>query len=332
MTRGDATTDERRRRSRWGRRLVVGGLVLVVVLVGAEIVARVAFGLGDPPILVHDPELDYYYKPDRTYRRFGNTVHYNAWAMRSDDFPERRSDPDECRVMIVGDSIINGGVLTDQADLATSRIQRDLAARLGRPVVVGNISAGGWSPVHQRAYVERYGLFDADVVVFVLNGLDAVETPALPMPDRVSEDSRPWCALAEVAQRYVPRAWEDLTLRLGLRAPTPARVFTDADRAACRAAMTDLFARASATTPRVLVFYQRDEAELDGPPFEGRATIEDLTRAASLPFIDLGPAMIAARGRGIEPYRDHIHPSVAGQQVLAEAMLPRILEVLSPSD
>ena len=59
--------------------------------------------------------------------------------MRSAEFPKHKQDPRKLRILVLGDSIINGGTLTDQDDLATELLRRDLIERLGRPVVVGNI-------------------------------------------------------------------------------------------------------------------------------------------------------------------------------------------------
>lgn len=47
---------------------VVGGLLIV----GAELVACFAFGLGDPPISIPDSEVDYLFAPNQYCNRFGN--------------------------------------------------------------------------------------------------------------------------------------------------------------------------------------------------------------------------------------------------------------------
>ena len=131
-----------RRPLRWPVRLLVA---LLVLLIAAELFARFYLGLGDPPLSMADPEIEYLFKPDQTCYPFHKRVHYNAWSMRSEDFPRHKSQPDELRVMVFGDSVVNGGSLTDHADLATTILQRRLSEDLGRPVVVGNISAGSWA-------------------------------------------------------------------------------------------------------------------------------------------------------------------------------------------
>ena len=143
------------------------------VLAAGELVARSWLGLGEPPLSLNDPGIGYLFQPDQNCHRFHHLVHYNSWSMRSDDFPLHKADRREVRVMVVGDSVINGGALTDQKELGTSLLQQDLASRLGRPVVVGNISAGGWGPLNEWPYLREFGTFDADDLVLVESSHDA---------------------------------------------------------------------------------------------------------------------------------------------------------------
>src|SRR5881394_1856062 len=114
---------------------------LAVLGAAGELVARYGVGLGDPPLSQADPQIEYLFKPNQDCRRLGRRVAYNQYSMRSDPFPVHKADPNEIRVMVVGDSVVNGGVLTDQSELATEVLKRKLAAKLNRPVVIGNISA-----------------------------------------------------------------------------------------------------------------------------------------------------------------------------------------------
>src|SRR4051812_31320898 len=99
---------------RWRRRLVWAGVILLTMFIALELVARLKFGLGNPPLLMSDPEIEYLFRPSQTVHRFGNLLHYNAYSQRSDDYPEHKSSPDEMRILMIGDSVINGGAQTDQ--------------------------------------------------------------------------------------------------------------------------------------------------------------------------------------------------------------------------
>ena len=132
-------------------------LFTTVALCLAEISARTYLGLGDPPLTIRDFSIEYMFAPSRCYRRFGNSICYNQWSMRSDDFASIKTNSIEKRVLVMGDSVINGGALTDQKDLATTLLQQRLSDCLQVPVVVGNVSAGSWGPGNILAYTRRYG-------------------------------------------------------------------------------------------------------------------------------------------------------------------------------
>ena len=157
--------------------VLVGALLLALV---GELGARWILGLGDPPLTVRDPEIEYLFAPNQDVRRFGNRVVYNNVSMRSADrWSMAKERPEELRVLVLGDSVINGGALTDHARLATTIAQETLD-RPARPVRVGNVSAGSWGPENLLAYVERFGLFDADLAVVVLSTHDLRDVRTFP--------------------------------------------------------------------------------------------------------------------------------------------------------
>src|ERR1035437_846257 len=121
------------------KRLAVAGLVMAAILIVLELFCRYYLGLGDPPLSRADPEIEYLFVGPRVYHRFGNTIEYNKFSMRTRNFAGIRTDPREIRVMVCGDSVINGGALTDQKDIATSRIERRLIEQYKRPAVVMNV-------------------------------------------------------------------------------------------------------------------------------------------------------------------------------------------------
>ncbi len=319
-----------RRCRRW---LVRGLLALIVLLVGAELYCRFWLGLGDPPLSVADPEIEYLFKPSATYHRFGNRIHYNAWSMRSDDFPKHKTDPRELRVLMVGDSVVNGTALTDEKDLATTLLRQRLAAKLNRPVIVGNISAGSWGPPNQLAYLKRFGFFDADVVVFVFNHGDAIDLPTfqpvvgvLPgFPDR-----KPLTALQEAIFRYAPNflpAW------LGGRAPaaeapenaSPERGFEPE----CLDAFGAMVAMARSAGAKTIMAQHRAQAETQANPDPGTLAFRHKAEELGVVAVDMGPQFRAAQARGDNPYRDPIHPNVLGQRLIADALEEPILEAVA---
>ena len=323
-----------RKPCRWRRRLVILAVLVVVFLVAGELVARFAFGLGDPPLLMADPQIEYLFRPNQDCRRFGNRVHYNAYSMRSDDFPAGKTNPAELRVMVIGDSIINGGNTTDQANLATTLLGPMLSTQLNRPVVVGNISAGSWGPSNELAYVKKYGLFDADVVAIVVSSHDAADVPTF--GPFAGETEKPVSALAEGLSRY---SFGDLMHWLqgappaadaGTPAPTPATLPADDVRRSLLD-FRELIGTARSKGAKVLVFQHLEQHEAQNVPEEGYLFLKSAAEEAGASVIALGPAFAAQLKSGVSPYRDSIHPSEIGQKLLAAALEKAIHQAVVPA-
>jgi len=316
-----------RARRRWIAAAVLGGAALVA---GAEGVARFGLGLGDPPLSDAYPDMEYAFRPG-TYRRFGNTIHINSHLMRAAEFPAHKPTDDEVRVMLMGDSVINGGSLTDQESLASALLQRSLEQRLRRPVVVGNISAGSWGPGNLLAYARRFGFFDADVVAIVLNSADASDNPTIARivgVDPAFPDTRPWSALTDGLTRYViPRIWR----ATGNVAPAPDR---DDPAAGIARGMQDLGTlcdMATATGARVVIVHFPNRDELGGRMLDGHGAIASCAAGRGLELVELRPALAASLAGGHDPYRerDPIHPNETGQRIIAYELVPLLLRVLA---
>jgi len=293
-----------------------------------EFLCRVYLGLGDPPLSVADPQIEYLFKPNQHLRRFGNHVDYNAWSMRSEDFPVPKSRRQELRVMVFGDSVINGGALTDQRDIATSILQRQLGTMLSRPIIVGNISAGSWGPPNMLAYARRFGLFQADLVVIVLSSHDYADTPTFAPTVGVHPDfpdHRPWCATWEAVTRYLPRYFPQPKTNPGepaTQAPSQADVET------ALAALGELIRLAKDSGAKVLLAQHLERAELPpGRLQEGHAAIAKVARENGVePFDIEGNEASAAL------YRDNIHPNQAGQALIARRLLSAIRDAVHPAN
>ena len=313
------------KKRRWRRRLAWLAVAVLVLLVAGELFARFYLGLGDPPLSEADSKIEYLFKPDQDCHRFGHHIHYNHYSMRSEDFPQHKSKPDELRVMVVGDSVVNGGVLTDQSELATTILEKKLAEDLKRPVVVGNISAGSWGPPNELAYLERYGLFDADVLVIVLSSHDYADVPTFTpvVGTRAYPDHKPLLALWEGFDRYViPKFEKKKEANEGFVAATePAN---EADVRASMAALREMIEMGRSKGAKVIVAQHLEQKETLASPLLGHEVIKHEAMQDGLTPIELGKAFAAARARGEEPYRDPIHPNPVGQREIAGALAPAI--------
>lgn len=127
------------------KKAIIIGLVALISLCIGEVFARYYLGLGDPPLVIGDVYMDYIFAPNQKCSRFGNNIFYNNVSMRN-DFDIVKKEGRSGKIFIVGDSVVNGGVLTDHKDLATSILQERMK------IQVCNVSAGSWGPGNYAAY------------------------------------------------------------------------------------------------------------------------------------------------------------------------------------
>jgi len=149
------------------RILIVG--FLIVFLLG-ELIGRY-FGLHDYPTHVSSSKFEYIYAPNQERLIYRNKFSTNEFSMRSKPFTNK----DTSVVLLIGDSVINGGNLTDQDCLGSTILENSLTKTFEKPVRVLNISGGSWGPDNAAEYVKQYGLFDADIVVLVVSSHDAYD-------------------------------------------------------------------------------------------------------------------------------------------------------------
>ena len=315
MTEPPSQPAKPRRKRRRGCLLALISIFLAG-LVAAELVARYGYGLGDPPLYEVDPQIEYLHKPSSSYQRFGNRVAFNSWSMRSDEFAQRKDDPDEFRVMVIGDSVINGGAWTDQSDTVTEVLRRNLVKRLNRPVVVGNISAGSWGPPNQLAYVEKFGFFDADAVIIVLGSEDFGDAPTFDELGSEKPTRKPVFALQEVVTRYVPLFFNWM---MGSAGPPPSHQPSTEEVDTASHALRQMIDLAQQQRIPLAVGLYRERSEITGGGVKpGYEAFKLLLENRQVPVIEFAPAVVKAIDRNTEPYRDWVHPNELGQKLMAE--------------
>ena len=176
-------------------------IFLVIVAAVAEAVLRFKYGFCDAPLYISDPDFEYIYAPNQDVKRFGNVVRTNSFSMRS----EPLSSADSVVILLVGDSVVNGGSLTDQDSLASGFLEKRLSAKLNKPVRVLNISAGSWGPDNIAAYLKKFGLFKAKLICLVTSSHDAHDImghETIVGIDPNMPDKQYKLALIEVWERY----------------------------------------------------------------------------------------------------------------------------------
>ena len=214
------------------RKLAISIASLVVVLGGAELIARVFAPLPDYYRWMADAEVQIIPLPDQqTF--FGKNkpdegqhlipIRINHYGQRGPDYPLQKP-PGELRIMVLGDSLTMGqGVQDDESFPA--RLGQLMAAQdgEGHSVRVVNAGVNGWTSWHYMRWVEtKLPAFDADVVVLALClGNDMVPpgrgATAIPVPlDNLLRDSALYQLLVHLYRvnmwKRVEAARRDMTL------------------------------------------------------------------------------------------------------------------------
>ncbi|MEO0456392.1 MAG: SGNH/GDSL hydrolase family protein [Cyanobacteria bacterium P01_A01_bin.114] len=319
------------------------GIGLIVILMGIAIVEgllQLLFGFGRPPLYQADDKIGYLLAPDQRLRRFGNRIEINQYSMRS-HAPTVPKPAQTLRVFLIGDSIVNGNWWTDQTQTLSALLEQSLTLSLPAlpkaysRVEVLNASANSWGPRNQKAYLERFGTFESQLVVLVLNTDDlfATEPTSLQVGrDRSYPNISPRFALVELANRYLKKPIPIPELkaiqaepgdRVGLNLKAVQQIKQQVDSQGGRL---------------ILVMTPLKREVLSGPrdyEVTARERVDAFVAEQTLPYLDLLPVFsdqFSNQGDIKSWYRDHIHLSPTGNQVVCDRIQTVIQNQLAISD
>jgi len=265
------------------RRVLKGLLACILCLVAAEALARVVF---DFPLYEADDELGYWPRANQE----GAFLFRNDWAFNSTSLGvEKEFQPSaKLDVLLVGDSIVYGGNELQQAQKLGPMLQQETGW------AVWPAGAGSWALQNELTFLGRHPelVAGSDVIAFVVNSGD-FGSPSEWRSAFTHPREKPPIFLIYLFQRYV------LPLDPPPASPMPVR------RADLLAWWTDF---ATSTNKPLIVFAYSNQGEL----------------AQRCTWV---PRHLMARGSwycydgkklpGTAGFRDDIHPSVRGNQVLA---------------
>jgi lysophospholipase L1-like esterase len=296
-------------------------LLLMGLLILVEIALRLLFGFGNPLLYLADPQIGYRLGPNQKVRRFGNRIEINEFSMRSGPILAERPDA-TLRVLMIGDSIVNGGWWTDQPNTLSEM----LAVRLGKSGVpfphleVLNASANSWAPRNELAYLKRFGLFEAQAVVLVINTDDLFATAPTPLPvghDRNYPDRKPPLALVEAIHRLLPPPPLSEALK-AVYAEKGDRVGANLE------AIRQIHLLVKQTKAQFLLVMTPLLREIGQPgsrdyELKARQRLLEFTQSEQMAYLDFLP-LFNAVNQPETLYQDHIHLNVAGNTLVSEKM------------
>jgi hypothetical protein len=297
--------------------LLIGG-ILIVGLIILEIFLRLAFGFGNPLLYVSDHQIGYLLAPNQNVRRFGNRIQINEYSMRSGAIAATRPDS-TLRILMIGDSIVNGGWWTDQKDTLSEMLATYLKTSKSSSVEVLNASANSWSPRNELAYLQHFGLFQAQILVLVINTDDLFATAPTSLPvghDRNYPNRKPPLALAEVISRYLlPAALMSDALK-AVQPESGDRVGIVLD------AIRQIYQLTRQNNARFLLVMTPLLRELEQAPRDyelvARQRLSAFAQAESIQYIDFLTVFGAEIKMPKDVYHDHIHLNPIGNKWVSE--------------
>lgn len=296
-------------------------VVLVALVLLIELALRYFFGFGRPLIYQGDPEIGYLLAPNQSTRRFGNRIAINQYSMRSDAILPQRPAPN-LRVLIIGDSVANGGWWTDQANTISAMLKVKLtnaAPPDAPPVEVLNASANSWGPRNELAYLTRFGLFESQYLVLIINTDDLFSTTPTSLVvgvDRNYPDRAPANAIAEVVQRYVLPAPKPSPQLQVVQSESGDRV----EKNLQAIQQIQELAQKSGTKLLLVMTPLLREVNAPGPKdyeLVARSRLQQFTQARQIDYIDCLRFFPAANANQ-SLYHDHIHLNAIGNQQVSD--------------
>jgi GDSL-like Lipase/Acylhydrolase family len=312
---------------------VIAGLLTVL-----ELLLRVLLGFGNPLIYIPDAECGYLLAPNQKVRRLANRIEINEYSMRTGSLTPLPV-PETLRILLLGDSVANGGWWTDRKDTISEIMARQLRLQVqnltSHPQLyskvkysdceVLNASANSWGPRNQLAYVKQFGLFGAKVLVLLLNTDDlfaSAPNAAVVGRDRAYPDHKPPLAIVDLLSRYllptVPASSSTAT------APETGDLVgynLEAIRQIQNISMSANVQFLLAMTPKRHEF---GEPSLRDWEVKARSRLAELVKTEKITYIDFLPIFNSVAELP-NLYRDSIHLNPQGNQLVSHTISRQIV-------
>ncbi|KUR75524.1 hypothetical protein [Novosphingobium sp. Fuku2-ISO-50] len=285
--------------------------ITAALLGAAEWLARCE-GFGNPP-LYRAAASGYELVPGQHLVRLGHPVAINSLGMRGSEVSPN-PQPGLWRVMVLGDSVANGGVQLDDVQTFPAVTSRLLTNEGCRNEML-NASAGGWSLFDEIAWIHQHGLFGARTLVWVINFMDLDQPPS---PSTILDHNAsfpthpPDTALGEILFRYA-------LPRLGLR-PSAAdngsimgTQFSRKDFDSARALVTATKREMDRRGVRMIVLYHNGSAPMPETRKQAEALFLAQLHAEGIP---VAKTELSQSPNAASLYLDGIHPNARGAALI----------------
>lgn len=304
-------------------------LYALLFLVIIEVILRLAFGLGNPALLQADADTGYRFRPNQIVFRFGKKTKYNQYSQRSQSININKPQG-TLRILMLGDSILNGGNSTDQNEIISELFKARLTTKI-RPVEVLNASAGSWAIGNALGYIRKFGIFESDAVILELSSHDLTQPTST--SQRISNDPNypaepPILALQEAWIRYIlPKLAGIFPLK---SAPAEIPISSLNPDLQFKQNMQQLKVLAQKVAARKIPLFIMFIPQLDNlvPTIntpEYKPEFLKFCQEIQVPVIDVHANWSNLPPATIKTYfRDNVHPNVPGNQAVADLLFQQI--------
>ncbi len=293
----------------------------VVLILGGELFLRQYFGFCDTVLFMEDPDFEYIPQPNQHLFRFRNNVDYNAFSMRSDAV-----DSTAHIILGFGDSVINGGVQTDQDSLATSILSTSLSELEGHKVQMLNISSASWGPDNCYAYLQKYGDFGAESIFLFVSSHDAYDNMdfqkivdvhvSFPSKQDVS-------AYYELFDRYlIPRIMNKFSSKKKVVNSEIEGINKKKENSVFNTGFENLFSYSKSKNLPFVIYLHADKHEFEAGSYniQGQKII-DFANDNNIPIL-----LDLENGMELSDFRDVTHINTQGQKKIADTVFKYISE------
>ncbi|HPN71261.1 MAG TPA: hypothetical protein PLZ32_17160 [Saprospiraceae bacterium] len=299
---------------------VIAFAILVMVL---ELLLRVKYGFCDTVLMREDIDYEYIAVSNQDRFRFKNRILYNSLSMRSSEYNKQ-----DLNIFGFGDSVINGGVLTDHDSLGTTVLSRKLSELCLRNTNFLNISAGSWGPDNCFAYLEKNKVLNANAIFLFVSSHDAFDIMEFSkvvgiMKDFPKEQYK-W-AIIELFDRYlIPRYLVPYLNMVGNPIDVKENelaINKQKDNTEFNIGFENFLFYAKSKNIPFVIYLHAERSELKNRRYNNQGIeIIDFCVKNNIPIIkDL------ELGLEIDEFRDDIHINNLGQRKLANRVLNFIL-------
>ncbi len=302
---------------------------LVLILIATEVTLRLAFGLGHPVLVQADPDTGYRFQPNQERFRFGKKVEYNQYSQRSEPLAAKKPQG-TLRILMTGDSVLNGGNPTDQDQTVTELLESQLST-LGQSAEVLNASTGSWGIGNQLGYLQRFGTFQSNAVILQIGTHDLTQPTSTSEPvgqDANYPDQLPLLAIQEALTRYaLPRL---SGFKLNAASPEvlpPSSVEQDWQFQQNIQHLKTAVALVRAEKTPVFVVFTPNREDLVPAPRRPSYKSQFLRHLNSqqVPVLDTHRAWSTLPTATVKTYfRDGVHLSVSGNQAVADLLAQQL--------